>query len=179
VDAEGAGHIGDPDEVISPESIELVQPDTPELWGAARRLVEEYIAGLNLDLSFQDVQHEIDSLAQEYGPPEGCFLLARSHMVFVGCGAVRRFGEGACEMKRLYVAPARQGRGIGRAIAESLIAYSRDAGYESMLLDTLPSMTSAHQLYLSLGFTPTAQYRHNPIAGATFWRLPLGRVRFE
>jgi hypothetical protein len=166
-------------EVIGPESVELVRPDTPELWGAARRLVEEYIAGLNLDLSFQDVQREIDSLAQEYGPPEGCFLLARSQMVFVGCGGVRRFGEAVCEMKRLYVVPGTRGQRIGRAIAESLIAYSRDAGYESMLLDTLPSMKSAHHLYLSLGFTPTAQYRHNPILGATFWRLPLGRGRFE
>jgi ribosomal protein S18 acetylase RimI-like enzyme len=165
--------------VISPESIELVRPDTPELWGAARRLVEEYVAGLNLDLSFQDVQQEIDSLAQEYGPPEGCFLLARSHGVFVGCGGVRRFGEAECEMKRLYVVPTRQGQRIGRAIAESLITYSRDAGYESMLLDTLPSMTSAYHLYLALGFTPTAPYRHNPIPGATFWRLPLGGVRFE
>jgi GNAT superfamily N-acetyltransferase len=134
---------------------------------------------LNLDLGFQDVRREINGLAQEYGPPDGCFLLARSHMVFVGCGGVRRFGEAMCEMKRLYVVPTRQGHRIGRAIAESLIAYSRDAGYKSMLLDTLPSMTSAHHLYLSLGFTPTAPYRHNPIPGATFWRLPLERVRFE
>ena len=165
--------------MIRPESIELVRPDTPELWGAARRLVEEYVAGLNLDLSFQDVQRKSNSLAQEYGPPEGCFLLARSHMVFVGCGGVRRFDEAMCEMKRLYVVPTRQGQRIGRAIAESLIAYSRDAGYESMLLDTLPSMTAAHHLYLALGFARTAPYRHNPIPGATFWRLPLGRFRFE
>jgi hypothetical protein len=35
------------------------------------RLVEEYVASLDLDLSVQDCQHEIESLAREYGAPTG------------------------------------------------------------------------------------------------------------
>jgi len=40
------------------------------------RLVEEYVASLDLDLSVQDCQHEIESLAREYGAPSGRFVLA-------------------------------------------------------------------------------------------------------
>jgi hypothetical protein len=43
----------------------LVHSTSAELWAEARRLVEEYAASLDLDLSFQDFQHEIESLASE------------------------------------------------------------------------------------------------------------------
>lgn len=153
--------------------LELVRPDSPELWAAARALVEEYAAQLNIDLSFQDFHHEIDGLAREYSPPDGCFVLAREGTAFVGCGAVRRFAEHSCEMKRLYVVPASRGGRIGRAVADRLIAHARDIGYDTILLDTLPSMGAAHSLYLSIGFVPTSPYRHNPVSGATFWMRTL------
>jgi putative acetyltransferase len=151
----------------------LVQPNSPELWAEARRLVEEYGASLDLDLSFQDFQHEIESLASEYGPPDGCFVLAEQAGTFVGCGGVRRFSESACEMKRLYVVPANRRGGAGRTIAEALIKQARHLDYRTMLLDALPSMTRAQELYTSLGFKPTAAYRYNPVPGTSFLRLEL------
>jgi len=152
---------------------ELVQPDSPELWLAARRLIEDYAAWLKVDLCFQDFRHELETLASEYGPPNGWFVLARQDGAFVGCGGMRPLSDSACEMKRLYVVPASRGTGIGRAIAETLIEHARAAGYGSMLLDTLPSMQSAQHLYRALGFAPTAPYRHNPVPGATFLKLEL------
>jgi hypothetical protein len=76
-------------------------------------------------------------------------------------------------MKRLYVAPAHRGAGIGRAIVRTLVDKARALGYRAMLLDTLDSMTAARNLYASAGFVATAAYRHNPLPGAMFWRLPL------
>lgn len=76
-------------------------------------------------------------------------------------------------MKRLYVRPEGQGRGIGRLLATALIAQARDLGYRSVVLDTLPSMTAAQGLYRSLGFLPTQPYRFNPVAGAVFLKLEL------
>ena len=153
--------------------LELVRPDSPDLWGAARALVEEYAAQLNVDLSFQDFQHEIEGLARGYGPPDGCFLLAMQDAAWVGCGGVRRFDASTCEMKRLYVVPAMRGGRIGRALADALITHARDLGYGTILLDTLPSMKSAQRLYVDLGFVRTGPYRYNPVPGATYWSLPL------
>lgn len=151
----------------------LIKPTSPELWAAARRLVEEYAASLNLDLGFQDFAYEIESLAVEYAPPDGCFLVAEDNGDFVGCGGLRRFSDTDCEMKRLYAIPSHRGRGIGRVIAGALISEAKNIGYETMLLDTLPSMKLAQDLYLSLGFTPTTPYRYNPLPGATFFQLQL------
>jgi ribosomal protein S18 acetylase RimI-like enzyme len=146
---------------------------TPGAWAAAETLIREYAGSLGVSLEFQRFDEEIGDLAREYGPPHGVMLVARASSGYVGCGALRRFSEGVCEMKRLYVTPGAQGGGIGRALATALIADARAMGYRTMLLDTLPSMHSAQALYRSLGFRQTAAYRFNPIAGTTFMSLDL------
>lgn len=153
--------------------LRLVRPDSPQLWAAARRLVEEYAASLNIDLSFQDFAHEVESLPVEYGPPSGCLLLAVEEDAFLGCGAFRKVSASDCEMKRLYVVPAGRGGRVGFALASALIDDARRLGYTRMLLDTLPSMTQAQALYASLGFKPTTPYRYNPIPGTSFLELSL------
>jgi putative acetyltransferase len=145
--------------------------ESPEQWAAARALVEEYAASLKIDLQFQNFEEEIESLPREYGPPDGCVILAARHGQFVACGGVRRFSDSACEMKRLYVVPAHRGAGIARLVVHALIEHAQQRCYRSMLLDTLPSMVGAQSLYATLGFKPTTAYRYNPVPGATFLKL--------
>ena len=159
---------------MTASAVTLLQPASSEHWAAARALVEEYAASLQLDLDFQNFAAEIESLPREYGPPDGCFVLAAQDGRFVGCGGVRRHDASAGEMKRLYVVPGAREGGIARLIVEQLIAHARQRGYGLLLLDTLPTMDGAQALYRSLGFTPTEPYRYNPVAGATFWKLRLG-----
>ena len=155
------------------ESLRLVPPDSPERWAAARRLIQEYAASLDVDLAFQNFADEVANLSREYGPPGGAFLLAELAGDRVGCVALRRFGEGVCEMKRLYVAPAGRWHGVGRALAEGIVARARELGYERMVLDTLPTMKQAQALYASLGFRPIPAYRYNPVPGTAFLELGL------
>jgi ribosomal protein S18 acetylase RimI-like enzyme len=163
---------------------ELIHPDSAALWETARVLVREYVASLNVNLDFQNFEEELLHFEEEYAAPGGTFLLARnsgdvrSHDAdkvseYLGCGALRRFSERECEMKRLYVRPAGRNLGIGRQIALALITEAKSLGYERMLLDTLPTMQSAQSLYKSLGFKPTQPYRFNPIPGSAFLKLEL------
>jgi GNAT superfamily N-acetyltransferase len=76
-------------------------------------------------------------------------------------------------MKRLYVRPTFQGKGVGQKLAEALIAEARSIGHERMVLDTLPSMAEAHKLYRRLGFHEAASYQESPIPGALFFSLGL------
>ena len=153
--------------------IELIHPDLPRLWETARGLVREYAASLKVNLDFQNFDEELLHFETEYAPPTGGFLLARHNGEFVACGAFRRFSDFDCEMKRLYVRPAGRNLGIGRQLAQALIAEAKSLGYRRMLLDTLPTMQSAQALYKSLGFVPTEHYRYNPIDGTSFLKLDL------
>jgi GNAT superfamily N-acetyltransferase len=154
-------------------AVRWIEPESPESWGEARRLIEEYAASLALDLSFQDFEHEINSLPSEYGPPGGAFLLAMEDGRAVGCIGLRRFSDEAGEVKRLYVVPACRGRGLARALVEGILASARRLGYARLLLDTLPSMKEAQSLYRSFGFRPIAAYRFNPVEGTVFLELKL------
>src|SRR6476620_9316474 len=132
---------------------------------AARSLLREYAASLQLDLSFQDFEAEL-------ADPLGFYELVL--VADDGCVALRRIDDLACEMKRLYVRAAGRGSGLGRELAEAVIAEARARGYKRMLLDTLPEMAAAQALYRSLGFRETEPYRNNPVPGAAFLELELG-----
>jgi GNAT superfamily N-acetyltransferase len=154
-------------------SVRLLQAATAHEWDAARGLVREYAASLDVDLSFQNFDEELQHFATEYAPPGGAFILAEEAGLYLACIGVRRFSANVGEIKRLYAVPAARGRGLGRVLVERIIVVARDLGYRSLLLDTLPFMREAQALYLSLGFKPTTAYRFNPIEGSAFLRLDL------
>ena len=144
----------------------------------ARKLFREYASTREIMPCVQDFERELSSLPGAYGLPEGRLLLAiddgvRGPQETAGCVGLRRFGDGSCEMKRLYVRPAFRGKGGGRMLVEQLIADARSIGYARMVLDTLPSMREAHQLYRTMGFREIPAYWKNPIPGVLFFELLL------
>jgi len=134
-----------------------------------RQLVEAYFD----DAAFE---RELEDLARTYAPPAGALLLARMNGDPVGCVALRRLDERTCEMKRMFVRPQAQGRGVGGALARTIIAVAAQAGYATMVLDTSVRQREAAALYRGLGFTCIAPYYDVPEALAgwlIFLRLDL------
>jgi ribosomal protein S18 acetylase RimI-like enzyme len=134
-----------------------------------RELITEYAGSLGVDLSFQDLDHELATLDEFYE----LILIARDVEVAAGCVALRRIDDATCEMKRLSVRPTFRGHNLGRRLAEHIIGEARRRGYRRMRLDTLPMMEAAIPLYRSLGFIEIPPYRFNPIAGTRFLELAL------
>ena len=145
---------------------------------SARALFEDYERWTCVDLSFQNFAEELRTLPGNYAAPGGVLFLAFTETPGQpgGCIAVRRIDEADCEMKRLFVSDSFRGLGMGESLATAAIDWAREAGYARMLLDTLPSMGSAHRLYERLGFAETSAYRHNPVPGARFMALSLARL---
>lgn len=140
-----------------------------------RRLFLEYVAGLGVDLSFQEVEDELAALPGKYAPPAGAILIARSRRgEILGCVAVRPIDEpGTCEMKRLYVRPSGRSRGLGRRLALAAMEQAGALGYVRMRLDTLAQMRTAQAMYLSLGFKETPPYYGNPLPGTIYMSRSL------
>lgn len=148
--------------------MEIVQASTAADFDEVRELFVEYARALNLDLAYQGFEAELSSLPGAYAPPSGRLLIAREGESLAGCIAFRPFRDGSCEMKRLYVRPAFQKTGLGRALCERLLAEAKEAGYRSMLLDTLPPMQAAVRLYESLGFVRRTSYYDTPLEETIF-----------
>jgi putative acetyltransferase len=152
----------------------LVQAESSAHVVQARELFQEYAQSLGVDLCFQNFEQELARLPGHYAPPDGRLLLAEYDGQMAGCVALHKWEDGICEMKRLYLRPSFRGKGLGRVIAEKIIAEARSIGYQRMRLDTIgPLMKDAVEMYRKLGFREIAPYRPNPIAGAMYMELQL------
>ena len=122
----------------------------------------------------QGISGRTAGFSPRYSPPAGDLLLARhTDGEALGCICLQPLPRpAACELKRLYVRPAARGMGIGRALATSAVERASALGYREVMLDTLPSMTSAIAIYRSLGFAPVAPYWNNVVPGIIY----LGRI---
>ena len=87
--------------------------------------------------------------------------------------SVRPLDEKRCEMKRLYVRPQFRRLKIGHALVEKIIAEATDMQYDTMVLDSLPSMGSAIALYKKCGFYEIEPYCYNPVKGTVFMQKDL------
>jgi putative acetyltransferase len=132
---------------------------------------------LGVSLCFQDFESELAALPGAYVLPLGQLWIARHATGHTPLGIIAVKPLDAtfeCEMKRLWVTDAAKGRGLGRVLAHTAIAFAREAGYRVMKLDTLRDrMPAAISLYRHLGFTETNGYVHNPEPDVLYMKLDL------
>lgn len=155
-------------------AFDVRQAESPDQIAAIRELFLEYAQSLGFSLCFQSFDKELAELPGDYAPPQGRLLLATHEAAAAGCVALYKLHPEVCEMKRLYVRPLFRGKGLGRALAERIIADARQIGYQRLRLDTVePMMPAAVAMYRQLGFREIAPYRENPIAGALYMELVI------
>lgn len=156
------------------EELSFARAESSAQIAIARELFLEYAQSLGFSLCFQNFDKELAGLPGDYAPPEGRLLLAEYYGEVAGCVALHLLEPGVCEMKRLYLRQQFRGKGLGRVLAERIIAEARQIGYRRMRLDTVePVMKDAVAMYRKLGFKEVAPYRANPIAGAMYMELEL------
>jgi GNAT superfamily N-acetyltransferase len=125
-------------------------------WHRARHV--EDIALIERYFDQRAFDEELAGLPGKYARPHGRLLLAYLDDKPAGCVALRDLSDGICEMKRMFVPEAFRGRGVGRALAERIIAEGKEAGYRVMRLDTSRRQSEAMQLYERAGFQRIPPY---------------------
>lgn len=100
----------------------------------------------------------------DFSPPHGAYLVGFIDGEPACGGGLKDLGDGAAELKRLYVTPAFRGRGLARELLANLEGIARDLGYRVVRID---SWKPSKGLYLATGYLEIPEYNSNP--HADFW----------
>jgi GNAT superfamily N-acetyltransferase len=154
--------------------IELKEVKTEEDFSSAKILILEYVNWLGIDLSSQNFDHEVSTMPETYGAPNGGLCIVLRNNKAVGVAGIKRFNETECEVKRMYVQPESRGLGIGKLLLTQCIEIAKRLNYDKAKLDTADFMKAAIKLYTDNGFIEIPAYRHNPYEEeARFFELKL------
>jgi DNA-binding MarR family transcriptional regulator/GNAT superfamily N-acetyltransferase len=131
----------------------------------ARWCFEQYYAELDerFDRGF-DPTLGISAEPAELTPPAGLLLLARIRGRAVGCGALKLHKAAPAELKRMWVARAARGLGLGRRLLVELERRAQAAGATVLHLETNRSLTEAIRLYRTSGYVEVPPFNKEPYA---------------
>lgn len=146
---------------------------TDEDYATARNLFVEYADLIYVNLCFQKFDDELNSLSKMYARPLGGILLVKENEHFIGCAGVRKINENIGELKRMYINPAYQKKGIGKHLLNQALELAIECNYKKIRLDTLNNMFAAIHLYKKAGFYEIAPYYSNPIEATVYLERSL------
>ncbi|MBM6841961.1 GNAT family N-acetyltransferase [[Clostridium] spiroforme] len=140
-----------------------------------KQLIQLYLLELDRNLSFQNIEQELQDLHHKYCFPHGRLLAAIENSKVVGCVAYTKLNEHQCEMKRLYVLPSCRHQNIGQSLIKTIIQTAGNDGYQEMLLDTISPLKQAISLYHMFGFKECDPYYNNPMDDVIYMKKELSR----
>lgn len=115
-------------------------------------------------------------IAEELSSPASRYWIATDESGdVVGYGGAKVGGDQA-DVMTIGVRSHARGRGIGAAILDELLAWSREAGARDIFLDVRPSNEGAIRLYETRGFVEIGRrprYFRNPVEEAVEMRASL------
>lgn len=73
----------------------------------------------------------------------------------IGCVAVRLLDRATARLERLYVQEGYRRLGVARSLCRAVLRHASRRDAQRVVLDTLPHMAAARELYRALGFVET------------------------
>ena len=159
-------------------SIELVKAYThrdevKELFNEYTEMLIQGDSNFKTYLGLQNYDHEIENLEEKYGLPYGRLYLAYFDGTLAGCIGLRRIDKDNCELKRLYVKQQFRGKKIASFLVKSIIAEAKEIGYKYIMLDTLPFLETAINMYKKYGFYEIESYNNSPMENLVYLKYDL------
>ena len=143
----------------------VVRPARGRDTAAVVRELATYLAHIGESFDGDGLDHDIAHWEREYDGVSGVLLLLEDPAgEIVGTAGVRRLAPGVGEIKRMWIRPGCQGRGLGRRLLERCLEEAKALGFRTVRLDSERQMHAALHLYRRFGFTEIPDYNGNPRA---------------
>ena len=130
----------------------------------AQLCLTRYFAELNtrFETGFETAP-ALAAALHDLAAPAGMFLVARLRGEPIGCGGLILYPD-APLIKRMWVAPAARGLGLGRRLLRELERLARESGARTIRLDTNRVLHEAIRLYRSAGYREVPRFSDEPYA---------------
>ena len=109
----------------------------------------------------------VDWAARSAGGNRLAMFLAWNGDDAVGIAGTFVEDDGSRWLISMWTDPAARGRGVGRALVESVVAFARDAGSDELLLEVTDGNDAAYALYRACGFVETGPGEPHSDGGLT------------
>ncbi len=138
---------------------------TPADAAAVERELRAYLEHIGVALEPHALDHDVARWPEEYGGGRGALLVVAAPAgPIVGTAGLRTLEPGVGELKRMWIRPAHQGRGLGRRLLLACLDEARALGFRRLRLDSMGQMEAAQALYRAHGFREITDYNGNPRA---------------
>ena len=129
---------------------------------AVARELRAYLDWLGETLDGDGLDKDIANWQSAYDGVRGRLLIVEDpEGVVVGTAAVRLLELGVGEVKRMWIRPAHQGKGLGRPLMDACLDAARALGCARLRLDSEDRLAAAVHLYRTYGFTEIPDYNGN------------------
>ena len=152
---------------MSDGRVEILEEDPAS--EVARYCIESYFKELSARSNGRfDAATTISAEPHELVPPAGHFIVAWLDGEAIGCGAVKHHPGEPTEIKRMWVAPAARGLGVGRKLLVELERLAVESGASVAHIETNASLVEAIAMYRKAGYEEVPPFNDEPFADRWF-----------
>lgn len=128
---------------------------------ALKKIIQSSLASFGLDIpGTAYFDPELGRLSDYYAASEGrryFVLVNEKDQAIGGVGVAEYQLPGAAELQKLYLSEEARGQGASYQLMDQALLFAREAGYETIYLETHHLLVGAIQLYEKLGFEEIPQ----------------------
>ena len=145
-----------------------LRPESPA-GEPSRALWDEYMALIAARLGGEfEPTEAIFASETAFDGPGTAWLVGYEDGEPVCCGGLRPHGDGACEIKRMFVTEAARGRGHGTQLLAELERLAAEGGCRRVRLLTTSVLLEARALYMDAGYR-VVEALHDEAGRTDFW----------
>ncbi len=119
-----------------------------------QQLVAEVLAEVDLEFDPAGIDRDLADIQTSYIERGGMFKVIVSEERIVGSYGLYPEGETVFELRKMYLLPEFQGRGLGHHMMQDALAIARERGAKAVVLESNSLLARAARLYRAYGFVP-------------------------
>jgi N-acetylglutamate synthase-like GNAT family acetyltransferase len=129
-----------------------------------QRQIVELISSIQRDEFGIDIteaqQPDLKSIPSFYQIGAGNFWVASVEDQVVGTIALKDIGRREAALRKMFVAPAwrGKGRGVAKALLDTLLTWAEEKGLDAVYLGTTAQFLAAHRFYENNGFVEVPKH---------------------